>query len=96
MNIIQAEKLVPQSQGDWEKKQSRRPHHRSALETWEQDLWMELTDPYSPVGCKLGPPWIRRVAEHPTDTQSVWDPENLKSRSMPRALRHVPRAIPEQ
>ena len=57
---------------------------------------MELTDPYSPVGCKLGPPWIRRVAEHPTDTQSVWDPENLKSRSMPRALRHVPRAIPEQ
>lgn len=50
----------------------------------------------SQVWSTMEPPWIRFVPEHPTDTRSDLSPENLEAKLTPRALRHVPPAIPEQ
>lgn len=42
------------------------------------------------VGWGVGPPWIRLVPACPTDARSDWDVGNVRARSTPWDLCHVP------
>lgn len=44
---------------------------------------MLAADPFSPVSCEAGPPWIGLVyPAHPTDDQSDYDLGDLEAKSI--------------
>lgn len=53
-------------------------------------------DSLGPAGFGMGPQRIRLLPLYPADVKLDWDRETLEAGPKPRALRSVPRSIPEQ